>query len=230
MSDMSSKPGHLRRSICKLAGAALIAGAGSVSAAETLFEVGGPRDDAVAAGPGLPQLGVASQFTLTQSFANVGILFDFSCFGCTGTFYLSNGPLGPEASVLDYVAIVGLDEISGPETFSGLSLDPGTYSIILEISSGFALAYGTTAPTFTGVAGISDGNDFLLTELNPGIPLQSTFVPTSTLFSYSLTGPAQSDPGAVPEPDAWLLMLVGFGAMGAVLRTRRRRSPDLLTS
>jgi len=30
------------------------------------------------------------------------------------------------------------------------------------------------------------------------------------------------DPGDVPEPGAWALMLAGFGATGAALRRRRR--------
>lgn len=34
----------------------------------------------------------------------------------------------------------------------------------------------------------------------------------------------RSDPGsAVPEPAAWALMIVGFGGLGAVLRSKRRR-------
>jgi hypothetical protein len=32
---------------------------------------------------------------------------------------------------------------------------------------------------------------------------------------------------AVPEPSSWLLMLVGFGAAGAVLRQRRKRLPTV---
>jgi hypothetical protein len=31
-----------------------------------------------------------------------------------------------------------------------------------------------------------------------------------------------NSPGAVPEPDTWTLMIVGFGALGLALRTRRR--------
>jgi hypothetical protein len=32
-------------------------------------------------------------------------------------------------------------------------------------------------------------------------------------------GPAA---GAVPEPASWAMMLVGFGSIGAMIRTRRR--------
>ncbi|WP_293379200.1 PEPxxWA-CTERM sorting domain-containing protein [Phenylobacterium sp.] len=36
---------------------------------------------------------------------------------------------------------------------------------------------------------------------------------------------APGGPGAVPEPSAWLLMLVGFGAAGGALRRRRIAAP-----
>jgi hypothetical protein len=31
--------------------------------------------------------------------------------------------------------------------------------------------------------------------------------------------------GSLPEPASWGLMIIGFGGMGAVLRSRRRRLP-----
>jgi len=41
-------------------------------------------------------------------------------------------------------------------------------------------------------------------------------------FSASLTGPGGFS--AVPEPAAWAMMLLGFGALGATLRSRRART------
>jgi hypothetical protein len=42
----------------------------------------------------------------------------------------------------------------------------------------------------------------------------------SSEFDFSLVSPAAA---TVPEPAAWALMLMGFGAMGAALRSRRQR-------
>lgn len=37
------------------------------------------------------------------------------------------------------------------------------------------------------------------------------------------------DPGAVPEPGTWAMLLFGFGAIGAALRRRQRKPGDTLT-
>jgi len=42
------------------------------------------------------------------------------------------------------------------------------------------------------------------------------------LTATSLTVAREGDVAAVPEPDAWALMILGFGGAGAMLRTRRR--------
>jgi hypothetical protein len=39
---------------------------------------------------------------------------------------------------------------------------------------------------------------------------------------YLVDGRASTDQSLVPEPAAWSLMLLGFGALGGALRTRRR--------
>lgn len=42
---------------------------------------------------------------------------------------------------------------------------------------------------------------------------------------YFASGRASTDKGLVPEPATWGLMLLGFGAVGGALRTRRRTVP-----
>lgn len=47
---------------------------------------------------------------------------------------------------------------------------------------------------------------------------------TAQLDGTALSGAVLSTISAVPEPAAWMLMLVGFGAVGAALRIRRNRA------
>ena len=48
----------------------------------------------------------------------------------------------------------------------------------------------------------------------------SCYVPTDGAIRYITSGYATA---AVPEPAAWAMMLVGFGGLGAALRSRRRK-------
>jgi len=63
-------------------------------------------------------------------------------------------------------------------------------------------------------------------ESNPVTPGQDGVQPTPPIFGDPAgTGPSDlppSPPTPVPEPGAWLLMILGFGSIGAILRARRR--------
>ncbi len=52
-----------------------------------------------------------------------------------------------------------------------------------------------------------------------------TFAPNAQGFSNAVLYSATT--GAVPEPTSWAMMLIGFGGIGASLRSRRRRSAFL---
>ncbi|MBS0361159.1 MAG: PEPxxWA-CTERM sorting domain-containing protein, partial [Proteobacteria bacterium] len=48
--------------------------------------------------------------------------------------------------------------------------------------------------------------------------------PLATAWNVSILGGIEvPNPGGIPEPTAWALMLIGFGGMGALLRQRRAR-------
>jgi hypothetical protein len=57
---------------------------------------------------------------------------------------------------------------------------------------------------------------------NPAAPLFSSFAANNGTNSITLT--AHTIEVDVPEPAAWAMLVVGFGAMGAVLRRRRAQS------
>jgi hypothetical protein len=85
--------------------------------------------------------------------------------------------------------------------------------------------------TITDVIAISSLKDVALNPLQFGISLWpvvgsgfsafSEFVPGNGTFTPSLAS-------AVPEPASWILMIVGFGAVGAGMRLARRKSAATL--
>lgn len=83
-------------------------------------------------------------------------------------------------------------------------------------STGLGVAGGVVAGTFeNGDAAIVVGNGgrtIVNGFLNDTVASQQLY--TNELFGLG---------GAVPEPATWAMMLVGFGGLGAVLRSNRRR-------
>lgn len=89
----------------------------------------------------------------------------------------------------------------------------GTTGNILQTSGGNRL-FGTFVAT--------KGGDFQFSELDLSGQLINTgghiqFVSGSDMSTTSFTPPT------VPEPASWTMMIMGFGGLGAVLRSRRKR-------
>lgn len=124
---------------------------------------------------------------------------------------------------------------------SSYSLAPGTSSLpLLSAASGSTsftdtnaanlaaftrtgtFSYNPLITTLTTVVGSNSGGSVTYAPL-------TTFTGTLTI-SYNITplagGGPTPGPGAVPEPASWAVMLLGFGAIGAVLRRRVRRSQE----
>lgn len=55
-----------------------------------------------------------------------------------------------------------------------------------------------------------------------GFELDNITIGSAIQLGHTGGGNDTADTGAVPEPSSWAMMLVGFGAMGAVMRMRRR--------
>jgi hypothetical protein len=208
--------------LAAVAGAALLTGAGTANAAFTLditthYQFGCPGDNH---GPcGAPD---TSFVTFTDS-------------GSTSF----SGTLGVNA-----VSGFGVDFST---SFGGVTLNPGdhfTMSFSDEASNqgGFGGAFGTTQTGATIFAnGVFGGSAVNLSvndaDVHSGVPRVNPF--GATVDSYVLQGgdPLGQDTGdgfevsqadghftfqsaAVPEPGAWAMMLVGFGALGAAMRRR----------
>lgn len=83
--------------------------------------------------------------------------------------------------------------------------------------AGINLIFQTSPSTTVTAAAISVSGLGLgshdLTDFNGGVTGELT-----------VTDLDASPPSPVPEPDAWALLLVGFGALGGLARSRRRRA------
>ncbi len=148
----------------------------------------------------------------------------------------SAGASGPNLGVdfVDFSMDTGFGETSEPN-FAVVTEDQG----IIDDAAGFTGQIAFTQGVFSsGVLVIYSGLD------GTGTPLATADLPVSNIDAfapYRLTfvGVAESavfiDPlgggnigiddlrlGSAPEPASWALMLVGFGALGASLRSRRR--------
>ena len=83
----------------------------------------------------------------------------------------------------------------------------------------YSLIIGTTPSGFSAFG-------LPLTDLAAG-NYRLTIIGTSP-NSGSFTGNVRIATAAVPEPATWALMLLGFGAVGAVMRRQRKQSATLL--
>ncbi|MDX2038081.1 MAG: hypothetical protein SFX72_15640 [Isosphaeraceae bacterium] len=139
--------------------------------------------------------------------------------------------VGPGATAADVVASTvktapakaSVFDFTSVSLFTGLSLAPGTYYLVLYNSdtnpaSLIRWARGNSTTLGAGVSGLggafaNNGTGLVV----PATPYQSTFV-ISTLndFAFSVTGTA------VPEPSTFASALLALIGVGAARRLRRR--------
>jgi hypothetical protein len=116
--------------------------------------------------------------------------------------------------------------IVGPTSISGSTLVT-TYRDEVDLSKPFTISFGLYTSAYGRPNG-SAANDFLHTAKLSGVSVQdrtgqelhSRFVGKSGVV-YDSTG--AHAPSAVPEPQAWFLLLTGFACVGAGLRQRPQR-------
>lgn len=118
---------------------------------------------------------------------------------------------------------------TGNTTFTGGLLSTFTSNTISGLTATLTSAYDTGNGLFTGV--VLQNNSFTGTGMfSAGNALGTVTGPWSETVRYRLNftgGNGSNFNGtanltAVPEPATWGLMLLGFGAMGGMLRTRRQ--------
>ncbi len=192
---------------------------GGITSAATIIEVDSADDYGISLNSGSAQV-AGTFFTLEESYTNVSISAPILCVACQGSVVLHGGPLGVGATVADSVAGLFFDT-SVNNLFSGLSLGPGTYSLIVGVTAGTGGWNGSAVPTVTTDGNSSDGLDFVGSSAEFFIPA-SVFVPTfsASQLAYRITGDIVTSPpvNTVPLPASVAFLLAGFGSLALLRR------------
>jgi hypothetical protein len=184
---------------------------------------------------------------------NFTVLFDGSeggsvIPGLTSSLTLTFAGISGNSYLFSYLLT---NTSSAPTTSSavtafGFNIDPnallasssvdGTFQVVSsgQVSQGYNLEMCFKNGQNNNCAG-SPGNEGVNmgTSGSGTISLGFSSLPQSVTLSNYLVryqavngdGSAVGTPGAVPEPATWALMLLGFGAIGASMRGRRRTAP-----
>ena len=118
-----------------------------------------------------------------------------------------------------------------PPVLSSQTITDGTANILVSLPSvvqSLTIWFGTfghSPVTFT----LSNGHSSTLTATGSGYITFDTFTSNERFSSVLLTttdgvlniGSVSYDTAPVPEPASWMLMIGGFGAIGAAMRRRR---------
>lgn len=129
-----------------------------------------------------------------------------------GTAYTNSVPGGPAPAA---TTIYGIDSVTDSLVTSAAP-NGGVYSTVGALGVGLTNAnnVGFDISGRTGAAWLNIDSAFYQVNLGTGA---ATFV--DTIGAGPLIG--LSATGAVPEPSTWIMMILGFGFIGATMRRRR---------
>lgn len=147
---------------------------------------------------------------MSTGFNNLNIIAGGAyCAGCNGSFKLSFG----STSVTSGNGVFGVG-------FDVTYNDPNLpYTAFVTFGDGSTANYGLALAQFGQAQFFGFTSDRQIASINFGLPNAGTTQAGSFQIDNLTIGNVG---GAVPEPSAWALMILGFGAAGAVMRTRSR--------
>lgn len=168
-------------------------------------------------------LGYYASPTNGQVNANPVALFECSSVDCIG----GSGTLLATATVDNTFALLGHFRY---ETITPVNLLAGHYYEVAGVSNGDNYTWNDSGFATDPSVSIVPTATFSTRWQSLGTPSFLNYLNTAELESDGFHGPnvflgaaTGFTGGGVPEPAAWTLMLVGFGGMGAMLRSARRR-------
>jgi hypothetical protein len=193
-------------------GAGLLLMLSAPASAATVYSISGTASDGFEVG-GPPDVITAESWSETTSFSGVDItalLGDYLGSG-TITAYLTT-QIGAGATSAEQVAKATISPATGEETdtlFTGLSLGPGTYYLVLS-SANEATWWGNTTSTTTTASGVT-GGPAVFADIGNGSP-DATYAPGSTFESDGGIGLFFTASTSAPEPSTFYLLAAGLGA------------------
>lgn len=164
----------------------------------------------------------AISWTQTGSYSNVDILANIantSSGTATATAYLMTqigaGTTAAEEVVAPVTAsITGNPGLNAMTTiFSGLTLGPGTYYLVLDPNSTDFQWDLTIPPVVVTDSGVTAGPS-VATDTVIAFPPASTFGSESFSFIYEVTGTVGTGP-STPEPSTAVMLIIGVAAIAA---------------
>lgn len=166
----------------------------------------------------------ATSWTQTGTYSDVSIsadLFGLDAPNVTATAWLTTA-IGPGASIADQLATT---TVNSDNLFSGLTLGPDSYFLVISISSGSSAAgwSSSSAPAPITAADVTIGSSFFGTFLDfPAFGPSASLVAAPTVqFLYRVEG-VTDDQTAVPEPATLSLLGAAMVFMATGMARRRR--------
>jgi hypothetical protein len=191
----------------------------------------------------------AAPIVLTfEGLGNEQAIGDYYNGGAGGNYGIS---FGSDSLALIESSAGGTGNFSNPPSGTTVAFFLGGPGDVMDVAAGFDTGfsfYYADQVGFTGSVSVYDGLDGtgnLLTSLSlPSTPDPYTvFVPIGVNFSgtaksvvfggsanyiaFDNVTLGSSTAGGVPEPATWAMMLMGFGGLGAALRSTRRKQAAL---
>ena len=223
------------RNLSKYLAGAVIVAAGSVAAVPASAM---PILVFSQVGLGTPVSGVASGSSTTISGSNISILISGidAAVGNGALAFLNFSTLSTDAATMGTSGNVrqnynGTFSITSGAGSTGINYLSGTFNDLFEALNTSATLIASTPPasavTFTSDViplshlGLDRAVSLSFSGVTPGIlaPNANGTVPS---FRAAVSGNFSAETGAVPEPATWGMMVVGFGAMGYAMRSRRK--------
>ena len=170
-----------------------------------------------------------ASWTQTGTYNNVAVSIDLRAVSGTGTatVYLTT-KVGSGTTAAQEIAhaTVNTNGTTGVLALSGLTLPPGTYYLVADLTNNTSLWVSNTTGIVTAAAGVTENSDSGAASTAPYPPASTGLNPSGLEDrGYSVRGTVVTPP-TVPAPalSAWGLMLLTILLIGSGLFFMRRQS------